>query len=215
MLITTLSVGPLGTNCYIVGCKETLEGMVVDPGGHAERILAAVKEMGLTLKYVVNTHAHFDHVIANRAVLDATGATLVVHPDEVPALKAGGGARQFGFAVDPSPEPGLLVREGDTLQVGRLLFQIMHTPGHSPGHIALYEANEGVLFDGDVLFQQGIGRSDLPGGNHSTLMRSIREKVLTLPDETIVYSGHGPATTVGQEKRYNPWLRSESWFRPE
>lgn len=129
MLITTLSVGPLGTNCYVVGCEETLEGMVVDPGGHAERILATVKEMGLTLKYVVNTHAHFDHVIANRAVLDATGATLVIHPDEVPILKAGGGAQQFGFAVDPSPEPGQLVREGDTLQLGQLLFHIMHSPG--------------------------------------------------------------------------------------
>jgi hydroxyacylglutathione hydrolase len=215
MLITTLSVGPLGTNCYVVGRQETLEGMVVDPGGHPGRILAAVKEMGLTLKYVVNTHAHFDHVIANRAVLDATGATLVIHPDEVPILKAGGGAQQFGFAVDPSPEPGQLVHEGDTLQVGQLVFQIMHTPGHSPGHIALYESNEGVLFDGDVLFKQGIGRFDLPGGNHAALMRSIREKILTLPDETVVYSGHGPATTVGEEKQYNPWLRSESWFRPE
>lgn len=206
MLVTALSVGPIGTNCYVVGCEETLEGMVVDPGGHAERILAAVKEMGLTVKYVVNTHAHFDHVTANRAVVEATGATLVVHHDEAPVLKSGGGAQWFGFRADPSPEPGLLVQEGDTLQVGRLDFQVMHAPGHSPGHIMLYEADEGVLFDGDVLFHRGIGRSDLPGGSHATLMRSIREKILTLPDETVVYSGHGPATTVGDEKRLNPWL---------
>jgi hydroxyacylglutathione hydrolase len=206
MLVTTLSVGPIQTNCYVVGCEETLEGMVIDPGGHAERILAAAKKMGLTIEYVVNTHAHFDHVAANRALVEATGATLVVHPDEVPALKMGGGARWFGFLMDPSPEPGLLVREGDTLQVGQLTFRVMHTPGHSPGHIVLYEADEGVLFDGDVLFQQGIGRSDLPGGSHATLMQSIREKVLTLPDATVVYPGHGPATTVGQEKRFNPWL---------
>lgn len=206
VLITTLSVGPLGTNCYVVGCKESLKGMIVDPGGHAERILAAVKEMGLAVQYVVNTHAHFDHTSANRALVEATGATLVVHPDEVPILKAGGGARSFGFPTDPSPEPGLLVQEGDTLPVGQLTFQVIHAPGHSPGHIMLYEANEGVLFDGDVLFQQGIGRSDLPGGSHATLMQSIREKILTLPDETIVYSGHGPATTVGQEKQFNPWL---------
>jgi len=206
MLVTALSVGPIGTNCYVVGCEETLEGMVVDPGGHAERILAAVNEMGLTVKYVVNTHAHFDHVTANRAVVEATGATLVVHPDEAPGLKAGGGAQWFGFEADPSPEPGLLVQEGDRLQVGRLDFQVMHAPGHAPGHIMLYEADEGVLFDGDVLFHRGIGRSDLPGGSHATLMRSIREKILTLPDETVVYSGHGPATTVGDEKRLNPWL---------
>jgi glyoxylase-like metal-dependent hydrolase (beta-lactamase superfamily II) len=103
-------------------------------------------------------------------------------------------------------EPGLLIRQGDTLLVGQLTFQVMHTPGHSPGHIVLYEADKGVLFDGDVLFQQGIGRSDLPGGSHATLMRSIHEKILTLPDETIVYPGHGPATTVGEEKRFNPWL---------
>jgi len=206
MLITALSVGPIGTNCYIVGCKETLEGMIVDPGGHAERILATVEEMGLTIKYVVNTHAHFDHVGANGALVESTGAALVIHPDEVPILKIGGGAQMFGFPADPMPEPGLLVREGDTLQVGRLTFQVMHTPGHSPGHIVLYEADEGVLFDGDVLFHQGIGRSDLPGGSHATLMRSIRERILTLPDETVVYSGHGPVTTVGEEKRFNPWL---------
>ena len=206
MLITTLSVGPIGTNCYVVGCEETLEGMIVDPAGHAERILAAVEDRDLTIKYVVNTHAHFDHVGANRAVLEATGATLVVHPDEVPILKAGGGAQWFGFQADPSPEPGLLVRDGDALHVGQLNFQVMHAPGHSPGHIMLHEADEKVLFDGDVLFHQGIGRSDLPGGSHATLMQSIHEKIFTLSDETVVYSGHGPATTVGQEKRLNPWL---------
>jgi glyoxylase-like metal-dependent hydrolase (beta-lactamase superfamily II) len=206
MLITALSVGPIGTNAYIVGCEATLEGIIVDPGGHAERILAAMEEMGLTVKYVVNTHAHFDHIGANQALVEATGATLVIHPDEVPILKASGGAAWFGLSADPSPEPGLLVHEGDTLPVGRLVFQVIHAPGHSPGHIMLFEADEGVLFDGDVLFQQGIGRSDLPGGDYATLMRSIRDKVLTLPDETVVYSGHGPATTVGQEKRLNPWL---------
>ena len=206
MLITVLSVGPIGTNAYVVGCETTLEGMIVDPGGHAERILAAVQEMRLKIKYVINTHAHFDHVGANRALIEATDATLVIHPDEVPVLKAGGGARWFGLTADPSPEPGLLVHDGDTLQVGRLTFQVIHAPGHSPGHIMLYEVNEGVLFDGDVLFYQGIGRSDLPGGNHATLMRSIRDKVLTLPDKTIIYSGHGPATTVEKEKRFNPWL---------
>lgn len=206
MLVATLSVGPIGTNCYLVGCEETQEGMIVDPGGHAEQILAVAREMGLTIKYIVNTHAHFDHVGANRALIDATGATLVIHPDEVPILQAGGGAQWFGLPADPSPEPGLLVREGDTLLIGRLTFQVRHAPGHSPGHIMLYEAEEGVLFDGDVLFYRGIGRSDLPGGSHAVLMRSIHEKVLTLPDETVVYSGHGPATTVGEERRLNPWL---------
>jgi len=206
MLIKTLTVGPIGTNCYVVGCPETLEGLIVDPGGHAERILAAIREMNLTVKYIVNTHAHFDHVLANAALVEATAATLVIHPDEVPVLQSGGGAHWFGFDADPSPEPGLLVREGDTLPVGRLSFEVRHTPGHSPGHIVLYEARQGVLLDGDVLFYMGIGRSDLPGGDHATLMHSIRQKILSLPDETVVYSGHGPATTVGNEKRNNPWL---------
>jgi hydroxyacylglutathione hydrolase len=206
MLVTMLSVGPIQTNCYVVGCEETLEGMVIDPGGHPKRILEAVEERGLTVKYIVNTHAHFDHMAANRALVEATGAPLVMHPDEVPVLKMGGGARWFGFFADSSPEPDMLVRGGDTLQVGQLTFQVMHTPGHSPGHILLYQADAGVLFDGDMLFQQGIGRSDMPGGNHATLIQNIREKILTLPDETVVYPGHGPATTVGEEKRSNPWL---------
>jgi len=133
VLVTVLSVGPIGTNAYVVGCETTLEGMIVDPGGHAERILAAVQEMRLKIKYVINTHAHFDHVGANRALIEATDATLVIHPDEVPVLKAGGGARWFGLSADPSPEPGLLVHDGDTLQVGRLTFQVIHAPGHSPG----------------------------------------------------------------------------------
>ena len=126
MLVTTLSVGPIGTNCYVVGCEETLEGMIVDPGGNAERILAAVEEMGLMTRYVVNTHAHFDHVTANRELVEVTGAVLVLHPDEVPILKMGGEAQWFGFPADPSPDPGLLVCERDTLPVGQLSFRIMH-----------------------------------------------------------------------------------------
>lgn len=207
MIIATLPVGLIQTNCYIAGCPETKAGAVIDPGGDPERILAEVERQGLSIKYVLNTHAHFDHTDANGAIVRATGATLALHPLELPLLKASGGAALFGLQADPSPLPELELRDGDELEVGTLRFQVLHTPGHTPGHVCFYEQAEGVLFDGDVLFQRSIGRTDLPGGNYQQMMDSIRRVLFALPEETVVYSGHGPATTIGDEKRLNPWLR--------
>lgn len=207
MIIATLPVGLIQTNCYIAGCPETKAGAVIDPGGDPERILAEVERQGLSIKYVLNTHAHFDHTDANGAIVRATGATLALHPLELPLLKASGGAALFGLQADPSPLPDLELRDGDELEVGTLRFQVLHTPGHTPGHVCFYEQAEGVLFDGDVLFQRSIGRTDLPGGNYQQMMDSIRRVLFALPEETVVYSGHGPATTIGDEKRLNPWLR--------
>jgi hydroxyacylglutathione hydrolase len=207
VIIATLPVGLIQTNCYIAGCPETKAGAVIDPGGDPERILSEVERLGLSIKYVLNTHAHFDHTDANGAIVRATGATLALHPLDLPLLKASGGAALFGLQADPSPLPDLELQDGDELEVGTLRFQVLHTPGHTPGHVCFYEQAEGVLFDGDVLFQRSIGRTDLPGGSYQQMMDSIQRVLFALPEETVVYSGHGPATTIGDEKRLNPWLR--------
>jgi len=206
LIIHTVHVGITQTNCYVVGCEETREGVVIDPGGHPKRILEAIEESGLTIRYVLNTHCHFDHMGANAEIVAATGAPLALHPAELPMLQARGGAALFGVAVKESPMPDVELEPGQTIEVGALCFQVLHTPGHSPGSLTFYSEEEGVAFDGDVLFQMGIGRTDLPGGSWETLERSIREVLFALPDETVIYPGHGPKTTVGREKRSNPWL---------
>jgi glyoxylase-like metal-dependent hydrolase (beta-lactamase superfamily II) len=137
----------------------------------------------------------------------ATGATLALHPGDLPLLKASGGASFFGIQAETSPPPDMELGDGDELAVGELRFQVLHTPGHTPGHVCFYEAREGVLFDGDVLFYRGVGRTDLPGGSWPQLMDSIQRVLFALPDETVVYSGHGQATTIGDEKQLNPWLQ--------
>lgn len=207
MIVVTLPVGMLQANCYIVGCPETHEGAIIDPGGDPELILAEVRRHKLTIKYVLNTHAHFDHTAANRAVVEATAAALAIHPKDRALLMAGSGGQWFGLSSAPSPAPTVDLQPGDRLEVGRLVLEVLHTPGHSPGHVSFYERDEGAVFDGDVLFNRGIGRSDLPGGSWQQLLDSIRRVLLALPDDTIVYSGHGPATTIGEEKLYNPWLQ--------
>ena len=207
MIIASLPVGLIQTNCYVVGCEETKEGVVIDPGGHPERILAEVERHGLAIKYVLDTHAHFDHTDANGAIVQATGASLALHPEDRPLLEASGGAALFGMHAVPSPPPDLELHDGDEIQVGTLVFKVLHTPGHTPGHVCFYEADEGALFDGDVLFYRGIGRTDLPGGSWEQLYSSIRNTLFALPDETVVYSGHGQPTRIGDEKKLNPWLR--------
>jgi glyoxylase-like metal-dependent hydrolase (beta-lactamase superfamily II) len=207
LIVATLPVGMIQTNCYVVGCGDTQEGVIIDPGGHPQRILAEVERHGFSIKYVLNTHGHFDHTDGNGAIVEATGAPLALHPLDLPLLQASGGAALFGLQADASPAPDLELHDGDELEVGTLRFQVLHTPGHTPGHVCFYEPAEGALFDGDVLFYRGVGRTDLEGGSWQQLMDSIRRVLLALPDQTIVYSGHGPATTIGDEKQLNPWLR--------
>lgn len=207
MIIHTIPVGITQTNCYVVGCEETHEGVVIDPGGHPQRILKAIEKSGLTIRYVLNTHCHFDHMGANAEIVAATGAPLALHPAELPILQARGGAAWFGVPVQASPLPDVELEDGQVLEVGTLRFQVLYTPGHSPGGITFYLNDEGAAFDGDVLFEMGVGRTDLPGGDWDTLVHSIREVLFALPDETVLYPGHGPRTTVGQEKRFNPWMR--------
>ncbi|MBC7251311.1 MAG: MBL fold metallo-hydrolase [Anaerolineae bacterium] len=211
MIIKTLTVGPILTNSYIVGDESSKEGMIIDPGGDGKRIVDEVRRLGLTIKYVVNTHGHFDHTLANSEVMTAlkmlqdSPPALAIHPADATLLAVGGGAAWFGVQADPSPPPDLELNEGDVLTLGDIELEVWHTPGHSLGSVSLVCPAERVVFDGDVLFNAGIGRTDLPGGDYYTLMNSIK-RLLTLPDETKVYSGHGPATTIGNERRSNPWL---------
>ena len=207
MIIVTLPVGLIQTNCYVVGCEETKEGVIIDPGGDPDRILAEVQRQGLTVRYVLNTHAHFDHTDANGAIVEATGAILALHPHDRTLLDDAGGAAMFGVSADTSPPPDLDLHDADELAIGQLCLKVIHAPGHTPGHVCFYERDQGVLFDGDVLFYRGIGRTDLPGGSWPQLLDSIQRVLFALPDDTVVYSGHGQATTIGEEKRLNPWLR--------
>jgi len=206
MIVKQLPVGVIQTNCYLVGCEETRAAVVIDPGDEPARILAEVKAANLTVKYVLNTHAHFDHIMANAAVVRATGAPLALHPLDLPLLRQKGNAAMFGVDAPDSPNPDIELAEGDVIKFGNHALEVLFTPGHTPGHISFYERAEGIIFDGDVLFAGGIGRTDLPGGDYEALMASISEKLMTLPDATTVCSGHGPITTIGRERASNPWL---------
>ena len=206
MIIQTIVVGSLKVNCYLVADEEAGEGVVIDPGAEAEKILRAVRREGVQVRYVLNTHAHFDHMGANAELVEKTGAPLALHPADRALLRAQGGAHWFGLMEQKSPSPEIELTSGQRIEVGGLTLEVLHTPGHSPGGVSFYLAEEGVVFVGDVLFASGIGRTDLPGGDRETLRRSIREVLLRLPDETVVYPGHGPKTSIGQEKTQNPWL---------
>jgi hydroxyacylglutathione hydrolase len=206
LIVKQLPVGPIQANCYIVGCEETKQGVIIDPGDEAEHILSVVEELNLSIKYILNTHAHFDHVLANGPLVEATGAALALHPLDLPLLRQSGGASFFGLTAPTSPDPDLELAEGDIISFGTHHLQVLFTPGHTPGHVSFYEAQANIIFDGDVLFAGGIGRTDLPGGNYDTLINSINEKLMVLPDETTVCSGHGPVTTIGRERVSNPWL---------
>ena len=206
MIVRTLPVGPLETNCYLVGCEQTRLGAVIDPGGDAADILAAVEQDGLTVQYVLLTHAHFDHIGAAQEIVEATRAPLALHPDDLPILRARGGAAMFGLWMQSCPEPTLSLADGQVIELGTVQLHVLHTPGHAPGHVTFYAPRAHAAFDGDVLFQMGIGRTDFPGCSYKQLMDSIHNKLFTLPDDTVIYPGHGPATTVADEKRHNPFL---------
>ena len=206
MIIKTLPVGPIMANCFIVGCEETLQAAIIDPGDEAERILQAVAESNLSVTHIINTHGHFDHVGANRRMKDATGAELAIHPDDAPMLsQLSQSARMFGLTAENSPEANILLSDGQTLTFGNHTLTVIHTPGHSMGGVCL--KTDGVVVVGDTLFAGSIGRTDLPGGDYDTLIRSIKDRLLTLDDDTVVYPGHGPQSTIGREKSMNPFLR--------
>ena len=206
MILETLVVGPLQVNCYLVGCEQTRQAAVIDPGADVDRILAALQRHKLTLKTIINTHGHFDHIGGNRQLSAATGAELLIHAaDRSLLLQAAQHAAIYGLRTENSPEPSATLKDGDLLEVGELQLQVLHTPGHSPGGISLLCG--GHLFSGDTLFAGSVGRTDLPGADHSTLIESIRKRLVVLPDATLVHPGHGPDSRIGDEKRHNPFLQ--------
>jgi hydroxyacylglutathione hydrolase len=211
MMLIRLVVGPLQVNCFILADEKTKEAVIIDPGDDAQHILEVVKDKGLLVKYLVSTHAHFDHVGANQALKEATGAELLLHEADAPILAhAPRQSAAFGMKPVSSPSADRYVKQGDVITAGEVSLTVLHTPGHSPGGISLLE--QGIVFTGDALFAGSIGRSDLPGGNLKTLLKSIKTNLMTLPDDTKVFPGHGPASTIGDERRENPFLNSESGF---
>ena len=205
MILDTLPTGPLEVNCYIVGCKKTRKAAVIDPGGDAEKILERLKQHELDLVTIINTHGHFDHIGGNRELMEATSAELLIHQDDRQLLDyAQEHAAAYGLQTEASPPPTRELVGDEKLSVGALSLQVIHTPGHSPGGICLYV--DDCLLVGDTLFAGSIGRTDLPGGDHQLLIAGIKEKLLPLPETTRVCPGHGPMTTIGEEKQYNPFL---------
>jgi hydroxyacylglutathione hydrolase len=205
MIVEMLEVGPFAENAYIVGCEETKEAVVIDPGAEPERIIAAIDKLKLNVTRIINTHAHIDHIGAVEAIRKAKGAKFLLHETEGPFVEGyDQQCRFFGVRFGDKPEIDGFLNEGDTVAVGNLKAEVLLTPGHSPGGLC-FNFGE-CVFAGDTLFLGSIGRTDLPGGDYNTLISNIKNKLLTLPQHTKVYCGHGPATFIWSEKETNPFL---------
>ena len=193
MNVKSFPVGWLSTNCYVVSCEETKEAAIIDPGmeseGETEPIIDYIKQNGFKVKYIINTHGHPDHVVGNDDIKEATGAPVLIHENTIERVNA-----------------DKKLRDGDVLQVGNFKLVVLHTPGHTPDGISLL--TDTAVFTGDTLFAGSVGRTDFLGGSYNDLMQSIKTKLMCLPENTIVYCGHGPSTTIGDEKRYHPFLET-------
>ena len=199
-------VGPMQTNIYLIGCKATGTGAIVDAGGNTDGVLARAEERGLELTKILQTHAHIDHVGGLAAMKERTGAPIYLHEAELEMYNAvEQQGRMFGMQVDQPPEPDIYLEDGDTVELGDLTAEVLLLPGHSPGGIAFLFHDQGVIFSGDVLFAGSIGRVDLPGSDRDQMNQSLA-RLKKLDDEIRVLSGHGPETTIGQEKNRNPFM---------
>ncbi|HDP98160.1 MAG TPA: MBL fold metallo-hydrolase [bacterium] len=206
MILETLVVGPLAVNCFVLGCQETQFAAIIDPGDEAVQIIAVVDKLGVEVKYILLTHGHVDHIAATSVLLQRFNAELVMHrADEFLISRAAEQAAMFGLPDPGKLQPNRFVEDGDTLLLGKLPIQVLHTPGHSPGNISLLVGKK--VFVGDLIFYGSIGRTDLPGGDFDKLIHSVNTKIFSLPDSTEIYPGHGPDTTVGFEKQNNPFFR--------
>lgn len=213
MIIEQLTVGPIQENCYIVGDEQTREGFIVDPGYEASRILEVVKQLGLTITKIINTHAHVDHICAVQPLKDALAerpllrrVPFYLHPEErmhLPELVEH--AAMFGMFDVKAPTVDFDLADGDVIECGPLSIEVTHTPGHTPGHCLLRVGDD--VFCGDLIFAGSIGRVDLPGGDHEAMIESLERHILTLADAVRLHPGHGESTTVALERQYNPFLR--------
>jgi glyoxylase-like metal-dependent hydrolase (beta-lactamase superfamily II) len=209
LTIVSFTLGPFQTNTYLVADAETGEAAVIDPAADGDRIVAAAGQRGWRIGNIWLTHAHFDHLAGAGEVADQLNPPppVALHPEDYTLWRIQGGAPFFGMRIDPGPEPTIDLQHGQILRLGSNQFEVRHAPGHTRGHVMFYCAADRVLFCGDVIFQGSIGRTDLPGGDFEALIASIHSEVLTLPDETRLLSGHGPETTVGVERKSNPFLQ--------
>ncbi|GAB4420554.1 MAG: MBL fold metallo-hydrolase [Anaerolineales bacterium] len=207
--IVSFTLGPAMTNAYLVADPETKEAAVIDPAWDGELILAEAEKRGWRIAHLWYTHAHFDHIGGAGAIADALNPLPLValHPADHVLWRAEGGAPLFGFKIDPGPEPTIDLAHGQLLNLGRIEFEVRHTPGHTPGLCVFYVASENVCFCGDLIFRDSVGRTDLPGGDWETLVKSVKEQIFSLPDPTRLLPGHGPETTVGNERQFNPYVR--------
>jgi glyoxylase-like metal-dependent hydrolase (beta-lactamase superfamily II) len=208
-IVRGIVVGAFQENCWVIGNRRTGEAICVDPGDEPDEILAMARDMGVTIKYIANSHAHIDHILGVGAVREATGAKFLLHPADLAlARNTANSARSWMRVEIPNPpDPDAFLADGDDIDVDGLKLRVIHTPGHTAGSVSFY-AN-GVLFAGDTLFAGSIGRTDLPGGDHVQEMASIVDRLLALPDETIVLPGHMDQTTIGHERQRNPYVRME------
>ena len=217
MLVSSLTVGLLQENCYLLGCEETLCGVIIDPGDSAHVILNEANELGLTIEKSINTHAHFDHVMAVDDVRAATNATFHLHPDDLPVLRKVPERvwDWLGADIDPITEPDEFLAQGQIIKFGTESLEVRFTPGHAPGHVVFIDHKNRQIFAGDTLFQGSIGRFDLPLADGPTLLQSIHAELLPLPDDYVVYPGHGETTTIGEERESNPFVgRTATLFIP-
>jgi len=207
--IVKLTLGPAQTNAYLVASTGGKEAVAIDPSWDGDLILQAAQERAWRVTNIWLTHAHFDHFGGAAAVADGSSPPppVALHPADYWLWRENGGASAYGLQFDPGPEPTIDLAPGQTLRLGEIEFEVRHAPGHTPGHVMFYAPAEKLMFCGDVIFQMSIGRTDLPRGDQRTLIRSIQREVLSLPDETRLLPGHGPETTVGQEREFNPFLQ--------
>jgi glyoxylase-like metal-dependent hydrolase (beta-lactamase superfamily II) len=213
MIVKMFTVGMLAANCYLVGCEKKREAAVIDPGfddaQEAEKIMKEVDKEKLHVKYIVNTHGHSDHISGNRILKEMTGAPILIHEQDASMLTSG--ERNFSYMYrekTTSPPADKLLHEGDIISVGNVRLKVLHTPGHSKGGISLL--CDDIVFTGDTLFAGSIGRTDFPDASYKEIMHSIKSKLAVLPDYFKVYPGHGPTSTIGEEKRSNPFLQEDS-----
>jgi glyoxylase-like metal-dependent hydrolase (beta-lactamase superfamily II) len=207
--IVQMTLGPASTNCYIIAENGNKDAVVIDPSWDGHLILEAAQKKNWRITNIWLTHAHFDHFGGSAAVADGSSPPppVALHAQDYRLWRAGGGGAQYGLQFDPGPEPTIDLTPGQKLYVGEIEFEVRFAPGHTPGHVMFYCASEKLMFCGDVIFQMSIGRTDLPLADHATLIESIHREVLSLPNDTRLLPGHGPETTVGQERQFNPFLQ--------
>jgi hydroxyacylglutathione hydrolase len=207
MILEMLTVGPFQENCYVIGDEATGEGALIDPGDEAARIALAVERTNLEIGWIIITHAHIDHVGAVAALVDEYACPVLMHAEAEPMLgQLPTQAMMMGLRFGKVPAVDRHIEDDEVLEVGGLELKALYTPGHAPGHLAFYLESEGLVLSGDALFAGGVGRTDFFGGDMKLLLRSIDERLMTLPDETRVLPGHGPETTIGEEQAHNPFL---------